>query len=405
MSLNLNSILKITDKCFNILGINFEAKSENNSKSLIQKAKSVILKYYSTFVLSNCVLCIIAILTSLLQNLHQFRSVSKSFFLVNIGFVHLTKTFIIIFNKGQIFEIKEKLNVHCMSNESEKYKKEALKLFRMYQLVCIRLYAFTLSLSLLKAISSTINDSSKRTLTYDIYSPFDYQKLWIYIILQLWLEYNAINILICHISNDGLFYGLVLTISSELNALGDAFENVNVKSSFDDVEKLIKKYLNLLDICKNLESIFTLFNCLTFSNYSFLFCFIILQYISDHSHWIQLLNQILNLFLFSVLNYLCCFYCQKLQTANSLIVDKIILSKGYETKNRDIRRALFLTILKAKQPIKLTTLRFTIISMETFKNVSSVFLRECLKMIKKIFPYLTDSCSWLLICFIFMESH
>ncbi|KAL7017178.1 hypothetical protein ACKWTF_010285 [Chironomus riparius] len=210
-----------------------------------------------------------------------------------------------------------------------------------------------------------------KNLVYKQWMPFDYQPMPIYIITNIWVASVALSVIPLQIASEGIFYALLIILSSKFNDLAESFETFDCKSDAQGLKNLVVQYQELLKISTDIESTFSLSSFLTFIDSSLMMCFTILQVFMNQGQWFRYhgFASFFGIILCHIFFY--CYYCQKLQTANSLVGEKILMSNWYESKSRDILRMVQMTAMKSQKSIRLTAMGFTIITMETFTNVAS----------------------------------
>lgn len=363
-----------SDKIFSVIfrlsaytGIYFDPQLNYYSKSKIHAFRLYIKRYYIHFVLLNMITFGTLLITQILINYSKFLA-SDSVVPASVTVVYGLKTFIISRNEQKILEILKDLKEATEQMTTAKTK--SVEFFLKIQKLMIGLYLFiNLSKFVQSIVSNIIHHSRKMSLIYDLYIPFDYQPIPIFICLQIWCMYLGMLGLIYSTLTDGIFYVLIIKLTSELEEVGNDLSNLDLKSNYEVLKKLIKRYQKLLEISYKLVSCFSIFNLITIFESSIILCFIIFQSLVDQNKYTKYLILTVKLVVWLFHAFFVCFNCQKLQTANIMISEKLMMRNWYEAKDKNVTQAVQMTIIKSQQPIKLQIIKFNVITMETFTSV------------------------------------
>jgi len=310
-------------------------------------------------------------------NLSDMKNVFEGLSNINLLTITAVKALIVWWKQDQVWDVLGKLKLENDEKRNKKYLKANMKFFHPYQKFSFILFATTLIGFVLASIVRNFSgNSDEKSLIYKIYLPFDYQPMGIYILVQIWSEFVGFSCAFLQVACDGLFFGMLIMLSSEFNELSDVLVNLDYKTDRGLLKKCVIKHQQLLEINKDIESIFSLSSFLTFVDSSLTICFATLECFIGQDEWLKYVTFVL--YASIILNHIFfyCFFCQQLHDANANIGEKIIMGNWYESKDKGVLTAVHLILLKSQQIVKITALNFTIITINSFSNVSALLLLE-----------------------------
>ena len=293
--------------------------------------------------------------------------------MLGIVIMYSFKSLIIWMHQDKIKILKNKLRKIHLSTEPSKYLAKDMKILKFIENFSINLLACRLILILFSTIFINLSSNNiERVLIFKVYIPFNYQPIVPFILVLIWEEWISWTGLLLETSNSGLLHGFIIILSSELEMIGDAFKSFDFKNDLQNLKPIIIKYQELIDLAVELESIFSFSNFTTFIISTLLMCFTILEILSITDQTIRYI--IFIIFFIVMLNHVffLCYYCQKLESASLSVAEKLSETNWYETNNRKLRIAVEFTLVRSQKSIKLTAANFTVMNLQTFKNVSQL---------------------------------
>lgn len=367
--MEFDSIFDISNKIYSIIGFNVTSTVEPNS---LKERIKLILKNGIGIILSmNYFITFTFLIIFIKENIHDQIKVFEAVVNLDILIFLSIKTIIILRRRKDLRNIIQNLRNNFNDTEKTKYFQENLRFFKRFQIMSLLLFLSTFIGFTFGCIIENIPPSpTGKNLVYKQWMPFDYQPLPIYIITNIWVDIVALSITPLQIASEGIFYGMIIILASEFNSLAENFATFDCKDDIQGLKNLVVRYQELLKISTDIESTFTLSSFLTFIDSSLMMCFTILQVFMNQGQWFRYhgFASFFCIILSHIFFY--CYYCQKLQTANSMVGEKILMTNWYDSKSRDIFRIVQMTAMKSQKSIHLTAMGFTIITMETFTNVS-----------------------------------
>lgn len=367
--MEFDSIFNISNKLYSIIGFNITSISSPKS---LKEWVTLIFKICIGITLGiNYFITALFLLIYIKQNSHDQIKVFEAVVNLDLLIFLSVKTIIILWRQKDIRNIIEKLRDTSKATEKTKYFQKNLEFFNRFQILSLILFVSTFLGFMFGCIIENIPPSpTGKNLIYKQWMPFDYQPISIYIVTNIWVSVVALSSMALQIASEGIFYGLIIILSSQFHDLAEDFEQFDCKDDVQGLKNLVVRYQELLKISTDIESTFSLSNFLTFIDSSLMMCFTILQVFMKQGQWFRYhgFASFFGIILSHIFFY--CYYCQKLQTANSLVGEKILMTNWYESKSRDILRMVQMTAMKSQESIHLTAMGFTIITMDTFTNVS-----------------------------------
>lgn len=206
------------------------------------------------------------------------------------------------------------------------------------------------------------------TLPHQIWLPFEITNVTRFLSAHFVIFIIIIISDVFMLCSDLLLNGLIVVLSLEFDMLGDDLEKFNTSNGLGDIKKLVNRHCKLLGISKKLESIFSVSNFCLFIGSSLLLCFPAFQVVSAEES--LTIMKFLVYFLTALLQvYLTCHYGDKLEKSSLRVADKVMMSEWYDCDETSVKLSLSLIHLRALRPAKLTALKFSDISINTFATV------------------------------------
>ncbi|CAG9807716.1 unnamed protein product [Chironomus riparius] len=385
-------VLKITKQYFYTAGFYLMPfKPSNRSGYLKMVLKKIQFVFGIGSILTAASLCALYIYFNLSDMKNIFEGLSN----INLLTITAFKALIIWWKHEPILEVLRKLKLENDEKRSKKYLKGSLKFFHPYQKFSFILFATTLIGFVLASIVRNFSlGPDEKSLIYKIYLPFDYQPMVIYIITQIWSEFVGFSCAFLQVACDGLFFGILIMLSSEFNELSDVLINLDYKKDHLQLRNCAIKHQELLQINKEIEAIFSLSTFLTFVDSSLTICFATLECFIGQEEWLKYVTFVL--YAAIILNHIFfyCFFCQQLHDANSNIGEQIIMGNWYESNDKRVLTSVHLILMKSQQIVKLTALNFTVITINSFSNTMRTEVQQ-VRIIDNLL-LLQESSKWVL---------
>ncbi|CAO1422834.1 unnamed protein product [Diamesa serratosioi] len=208
-------------------------------------------------------------------------------------------------------------------------------------------------------------------LPYTSWFPFDPYCPELYTIVLLWQYWLVSVIVIVAIGIESIMYCLIILIAMQFDILKielSEFKDSKDCPGLENMKKLIDRQNLLIELCGKLETIFAPSLCVFITGSSFNICLLCFQLSVDFElmhhikFGIHLCAALLQLWLLFM-------YGQSLIDSSSSLSDGIYESKWYESENQQIKKGILLIMLRAQSPSKLTSLKFTSISLLHFGSI------------------------------------
>ena len=370
--MDFDKIFEISDKLFVYSGINLNYSYQKSTEGFKNIAITLLKNiYFFTFIIGNYLMSITFLFTFIALHFNHLSENFECVMLSGIIILYTIKSFSVWINQDKIRNLKSRLRDAHLTSESSIYLKNDSRIYLTYEKISSSLLAIASLGFLLNAIFMNLtSDSPERVLAYKIYIPFNYQPIIPFISTMLWQMYISFYFCLHEISTSGLLQGFVMILASEFQLVGDSLRDFDYTKGIEDLKPIIQKYQKIIEIAKDLESIFSFSNFSTFIGSMILICFTILEIFTNQHQLIR--NLIFLIFFVIMANQILflCYYCQKLETAGQSVAEKLMKSNWYELKNLKIRMAVHFSLMRAQKTIKLTAANFADINLQTLKNVS-----------------------------------
>lgn len=369
--MEFDRIFGVSDRLFLCSGIKVNYSYQKVTKGFKDFAFELMEDIYFLFIILNYLISIIFLTVFIILNYKYMSSIFECVIISGIITLYLLKSFSVWINQEKIRNIKHSLRQAYLTSESSIYLKNDSKLFLISENISSRLLLIAnFGYSLNAILMNLTSGNSERVLLYRMYMPFNYQPLTTFICTILWQMWISFNCCLHEMCTSGLLHGFVMILASEFQLIGDSLQSFDYTKGIEDLKPIIQKYQKLIEITKDLESIFSFSNLATFISSMILICFTILEIFTNQTQLIR--NIVFLLFLLIMANqiFFLCYYCQKLETASQSVAEKLVKSNWFKLENHKIRMAVHFSLIRAQKTVKLTAGKFTDINLQTFKNVS-----------------------------------
>ena len=274
--MEFDSIFDISNKLYSIIGFNVSSKA--TPKTLKERIKMISKISFGLTLVINYFITATFLIIFINQNIHDQIKVFEAVVNLDLTIFLSIKTIIIVSRRNDIRNIIKSLRNNSKDTEKSKYFQENLRFFNRFQKLSLFLFMSAFVGFMFGCIIENIPPSAKgKNLVYKQWMPFDYQPMPIYILTNIWVEIVALSSIFLQIASEGIFYALIIILSSEFHDLAKSFETFDCKSDVQGLKNLVVRYQELLKISTDIESTFSLSSFLTFIDSSLMMCFTILQ--------------------------------------------------------------------------------------------------------------------------------
>lgn len=256
---------------------------------------------------------------------------------------------------GEILDQKHMANV-----------KVHLKIFAIFQKANGFFYIFNISILTLSVIPLIVTYGTTK-LPFEIWIPFEYESVLIFIPLILWILFSSFLMMLIAFVVDFLLVAIVTLIAIGLDEVGESFRNLNnvpESERSEIIRNLIIKHNEIIEACGKLRKIFSPILFYNFVQSSFVICFSGFLFAQGNfifmPFFINITNQI----------FLVCFFGQKLIDSSLQVTDGAFYSGWESFANFNDRSYIRFIILRSQKQIDLRGYYFVIINMTTFKSVN-----------------------------------
>lgn len=369
--MEFDKVFEISDKFFRYCGVNvnylYERPTNTSSK---ENGVKFLKDFYYILIFINYLASIVILLIFISDNIGHISEIFECVILTGVAVVYSSKSFNVWIYQNKIRKLKSRLRKIHVTTESSKYLQIGLNTFLNVEKFSLRILMTAMVAYIFNAILlNLLSDDSERILVFKVYIPFDYQPLGIFICVLIWQSWASLTSCLHEISTCGILHGLIIILASEFQMIGDAFRKFDYNKGFEHFKTIIKKYQELIEVAEDLESIFSFSNLVTFIGSILQISFIIIECFNDQNQPIRYI--VFVSFLVIMLNniFFLCFFCQKLETASVSVAEKLAETSWYETRDKKTLMAIRFTMMRSQKPINLTAAKFTIMNLNTFKNV------------------------------------
>lgn len=373
--MEFSSFFEFTLKLYKIIGLDLKVCQEE--KSFIKIIKTLLRNFW--FWILVIWLAFLAFLSGTFSYLN-FDDLSLSpaatanYFIVNII---VGKNICIWWNREKIIQLIKELQDESKSwtknLESEEIVKNVLKGFKIFFKVYFGIIVFTNVLFAISPIFDLIlSGFVDLTLPHPIWLPYEINTVISFLLSHAIIAISSVltdTFLVC---SDLILYALIVVLSLEFDILGNDLKNFDVKTGHGSIKDLVNRHCRLLSISEKLESSFSAANFILFVGSSIFLCFPAFQIVSSDESFVVLKFSFY--FMTSLLTiYIACYGGDKLINSSLEVSEKSFLCDWYNCDNKSIKISLMMIQLRARKPVKLTALKFSNISIESFSTVRKCF--------------------------------
>lgn len=314
-------------------------------------------------------------------NFHELSKASSAIANSILLFTAFGKSAAIFFKRNSIIKLMNELkaeNCTSVTNDVRDKNEKAFRGFNNYQ----RIFAFLLVgggflSGSTPIVQFLINGFWDYKLPYPMWLPFNFTSTGSFLSTYFILELQSLSTKGFLISNDVVLNGLIVVLSLKFDVLASDLEDFDFPSGYEGVKKLVDRHCKLLEISQELDEIFSGVNFITFMGSSLLLCFPAFMIVSSNESLTVL--QFAVFFIAALLQiFVLSFYVQKLKSTSLKIAAKTFEFDWYNCKDKRVKMAMLMILLRAQKPVKVTALKFTEISIDTFSTVIQlkIFLSE-----------------------------
>lgn len=206
--------------------------------------------------------------------------------------------------------------------------------------------------------------------------PFDIFQRSTFPIALVWTDLAAYFCAILHLGTDLLLFALITVITMEFDFLQLDFKALGKESKSEQsksANKLIDHHNHLLKLSENLQDIYGPIFLLSFLISSIIACLILFQVLIAESDVSA--NSFLIPFLIVMVgqNLLLCAFGQKMIDSSTGVADGICSCDWTDFGDEKMRKKIILVIARAQRPMKLSAMRFTDVSLQSYTSVRLTF--------------------------------
>lgn len=209
--------------------------------------------------------------------------------------------------------------------------------------------------------------------TLNFWYPIDVNQPHTFPLALLWCDWVGYFVLSFLLGVDSLLYAILSIIAMEIDLLCEDFagffSSPNHKEGHQEMKKLVDRHIQLKDITKEMQNIYSSNFLFSFVISSFTICFTAFQ--------ISVANGNLTIYSFYIPSlgvmtgqiYLLCMHGQKIMNASDDMIDKIYCSDWTVVEDIHMKKQLVLIMQQCQRGVKLTAMEFADISYPTFAGV------------------------------------
>lgn len=215
--------------------------------------------------------------------------------------------------------------------------------------------------------------TGKMKLTVDYWYPFDPYDNRVFIFVLIWVDWIAWNSLATLLAADCLLFALIALTVMELDILKrDLMAAMNLPDSqrTERTRSLIDRHNQLLNLCGDLNKIYSPTFLASFVITSFSLCLVAFQLSTGEADLEAYMFYIPYLAMLSGQVYLLCVFGQDMIDATQAISDGIYESGWEDTSDENFKKHLILIIQRSQKANRLTAMDFAEVSLSSFTTVS-----------------------------------
>lgn len=241
--------------------------------------------------------------------------------------------------------------------------------------VCRRFNKVTKALlisGVMTALMSALSSSGHLNLPSLLWLPFDLCDIGTFSLVYLW-NIASTTVTAIHVAGfDSVFLGCLASSSIQFHMLSREFmkidsPNENAKKQIVD---LIKQHIELLEITKNMEDVFSAANFTDFIGITVTACFTAFGIANSGDDISSLIEFVFIITLIFLKIFILFFFSQSLMDSSLRVAEGVYNMNWHMTDDLEVWKMIQVIILRANQPVVMTSLGFAALSLESYGVVS-----------------------------------
>lgn len=370
--ITFESFVKFPITILKVLIFNF--RSENSSQTW--KSKTLLRKTYNIFVVLALLVANFQLVAYDFVHSENFLDAASGIANASSGLLIIVKYFVTFTRKDDIRKILEELKEIYVSRESEntncKVKKYLDGYLRVGKAFCMMSSFIFLSVLIQPLLTYLQSGELRPSFNYWLPLELSPSDVRVFAILSLWGNYICYICTTSQLATDSLLYAIITIISMEFDFLKISFANLKLKTEVRKnrkVASLIDRHNKLLKLSDDLQGVYGPIFLFSFFISSVIACLILFHLSTAQS------NDTANSFFFPFLFLmggqilLLCIFGQKLINSSAGIAEGIYNCDWITSEDNQRKKHVALILIRAQRPQQLTTMKFTKVSLESYKNV------------------------------------
>lgn len=349
-----------------LIGINF-LPAEIHSNPWKQKLFLFLFYFRFILILLSNTLYGLTNGTDSFQSPIDFEKLALTFSCYATGIIINTKFSCTFWNQDKLQKIFKAIPTGYSLDDCTKFKivhvqSKFQKFFRFY--VKYSLFSFIFVLAPIVKLIIT----GEKSFPFAIKFPFDATRNEIYPFAYLWVFLSHGSHIFVSISNDAFHYGLIIVVCVELKILASKFEELKDEN---DLKKLVDRQIELVEVVKEIQKIFSVSFVANFILSSFIICFTAFKSSTSTSFFAILLGILFCIScVFQIV--LQCYFGQMLKDSNENVMNGIYNCGWENFKELKTKKSLILILQNAQSLKTFSVLGISEISIEQFTIVSQI---------------------------------
>lgn len=371
MVVNFSEFLVVPLELLKVSGIDMKQDAADKSR------KAIAMRVYHWLFISLAFLTLPLTAITIVKNLANMELISKVFPSSVLAVLSLIKTYqlaIKIKPFKEALEICERMFPRTSQDQQELGVGRSFKQYKVLEWVFTKIFYTALGLVFVSMIFSLgVSGVWRQPLPTDYWFPFDPYDLKYYNFVLFWETYASFSILFVNTAFDLILFAMVTVVSivhdhlcKKIKNLAEALE----ENIGQEITNIVEIHNEMIKVINTLELIFSASIFFYFIGNTMILCMVGFQAIYG--------NDIKNSVIFagflgvtSVQTLLLCFFGSKIIDSSDKLAQSAFESGWHEAKDSRIKNMTLMMIVRCQKPPVLTSLKFSIISLNVYGSVSN----------------------------------
>jgi 7tm Odorant receptor len=289
-----------------------------------------------------------------------------------------------LYHKAAIIKILQRFGrVDCsgLSLEGDQRTQWTLKIFRKIKIVrAVTVSVVTIALCFAPVVNYFLDGSWYRELIWKFSFPFNQYDEIYYNFVFCWMNWIIFNVGLTFFAMDMLIYGIVAAAAFQFTILNQKIQDAI--SMNENLSPLIDRHIELKDLVKQINNIFSKALCLNFIGTSYMLCGSAYLYtISERTGS----TNFASVFFAQLIQIaILCYFGNLIESSSEEIYTSIQVSNFYE-HTKKVKFGLFMISMQAIKPCSLRAWKFVLLNFPTLTIVlnTAYSYYSCIKSLKQ----------------------